>query len=235
MLEVSELNVFIGETEILKDISLHIEKGERIGVIGPNGHGKSTTLKTISGLFKPKKGGVKFEGESIVGLNPMKVVELGVTLVPEGGHLFPEMTVLENLLLGAYTAGAKKHKNENFDKVYSVFPKVKILNKQKCNSLSGGELRMVAVGRGIMTNPKLLMLDEPTLGLAPNLVEDMGEKLHEIGQMGTSVILADENIDLMADFAERVYFIENGKINMEGKTSDVLNSDYVKTTYLGIG
>ena len=235
MLEVSELNVFIGENEILKNISLYIEKGERIGVIGPNGHGKSTTLKTISGLFKPKKGEVKFEGESIVGLNPRKIVELGVTLVPEGGHLFPEMTVLENLLLGAYTPGAKKYRNENLDKVYSVFPKVNTLKKQKCNSLSGGELRMVAVGRGIMTNPKLLMLDEPTLGLAPNLVEDMGEKLHEIGKMGASVILADENIDLMADFAERVYFIENGKINMEGKTSDVLNSDYVKTTYLGIG
>ena len=235
MLEVKELNVFIGETEILKDISLYIQKGEKIGIIGPNGHGKSTTLKTISGLFEPKKGDITFESKSIVGSNPRKIVELGVTLVPEGGHLFPEMTVLENLLLGAYTTGAKKYKNENLDKVYSVFPKVKILVKQKCNSLSGGELRMVAVGRGIMTNPKLLMLDEPTLGLAPNLVEDMGEKLHEIGQMGTSVILADENIDLMADFAERVYFIENGKINMEGKTTDVLNSDYVKTTYLGLG
>lgn len=235
MLEVNELNVFIGETEILKNISLYIEKGEKIGIIGPNGHGKSTTLKTISGLFEPKKGDITFESESIVGSNPRKIVELGVTLVAEGGHLFPEMTVLENLLLGAYTTGAKKFKNENLDKVYSVFPKVKILVKQKCNSLSGGELRMVAVGRGIMTNPKLLMLDEPTLGLAPNLVEDMGEKLHEIGQMGTSVILADENIDLMADFAERVYFIENGKINIEGKTTDVLNSDYVKTTYLGLG
>lgn len=235
MLEVKELNVFIGETEIIKDISLYIQKGEKIGIIGPNGHGKSTTLKTISGLFEPKKGDITFESKSIVGSNPRKIVELGVTLVPEGGHLFPEMTVLENLLLGAYTTGAKKYKNENLDKVYSVFPKVKILVKQKCNSLSGGELRMVAVGRGIMTNPKLLMLDEPTLGLAPNLVEDMGEKLHEIGQMGTSVILADENIDLMADFAERVYFIENGKINMEGKTTDVLNSDYVKTTYLGLG
>jgi branched-chain amino acid transport system ATP-binding protein len=235
MLEVSDLNVFIGETEILKDISLSIAKGERIGVIGPNGHGKSTTLKTISGLFKPQKGLVNFEGESIVGLNPMKIVELGVTLVPEGGHLFPEMTVFENLLLGAYTGNAKKYKNENLEKVYSVFPKVETLKKQKCNSLSGGELRMVAVGRGIMTNPKLLMLDEPTLGLAPNLVEDMGEKLHEIGQMGTSVILADENIDLMADFAQRVYFIENGKINLEGETTEVLNSDYVKTTYLGLG
>lgn len=235
MLEVSDLNVFIGETEILKDISLSIAKGERIGVIGPNGHGKSTTLKTISGLFKPQKGLVNFEGKSIVGLNPMKIVELGITLVPEGGHLFPEMTVFENLLLGAYTVNAKKHKNENLEKVYSVFPKVETLKKQKCNSLSGGELRMVAVGRGIMTNPKLLMLDEPTLGLAPNLVEDMGEKLHEIGQMGTSVILADENIDLMADFAQRVYFIENGKINLEGETTDVLNSDYVKTTYLGLG
>lgn len=235
MLEVNELNVFIGETEILKNISLYIEKGEKIGIIGPNGHGKSTTLKTISGLFEPKKGDITFESKSIVGSNPRKIVELGVTLVAEGGHLFPEMTVLENLLLGAYTTGAKKYKNENLDKVYSVFPKVKILVKQKCNSLSGGELRMVAVGRGIMTNPKLLMLDEPTLGLAPNLVEDMGEKLHEIGQMGTSVILADENIDLMADFAERVYFIENGKINMEGKTTDVLDSDYVKATYLGLG
>ena len=166
-------------------------------------------------------------------LNPRNIVEKGIILVPEGGQLFPEMTVLENLLLGAYTRRASQHKNESLMSVYSLFPKLKSLNKQKVNSLSGGELRMVGVGRGLMSCPKVLMLDEPTLGLAPNLVEEMGNRLHEIESSGTSIILADENIDLMADFAERVYFVENGLIKLEGPTQDVLNSDYVKKTYLG--
>ena len=234
MLEVSHLKVFIGGNEILRDISLGVQIGEKVGIIGPNGHGKSTTLKTISGLFTPREGKVVFEGVSIMGFSPRWIVEQGISLVPEGGHLFMEMTVLENLLLGAYSPRASKRKSQNLEKVYSVFPKLRELQRQKCNSLSGGELRMASVGRGIMTSPKLLMLDEPTLGLAPNLVEDMGQKLSEIGKLGTSIILADENIDLMADFAQKVYFIENGDIRLEGGTLEVLGSDYVKKTYLGI-
>jgi len=234
VLEAVHLNVFMGEAEILRDISLVVNKGEKVGIIGPNGHGKSTTLKTIAGLFCPRRGRILFQGADITGFNPREIVRQGISLVPEGGHLFPEMTVLENLLLGAYTPEAALHVDENLEKVYSIFPKLRSLQRQKCNSLSGGELRMAAVGRGIMTSPKLLMLDEPTLGLAPNLVEDMGQKLPEIGRMGTSIILADENIDLMADFAERVYFIENGEIKLEGSAMDVLSSDYVKKTYLGM-
>jgi branched-chain amino acid transport system ATP-binding protein len=234
MLEVSNINVSIGETEILRSVSLRVHKGERVGIIGPNGHGKSTTLNTIAGLFKPKKGQISFEGRDIMGLAPRKIVECGVTLVPEGGHLFPEMSVMENLLLGAYTREATKHKKDSLEIVYSIFPKIKTLHKQKCNSLSGGELRMVAVGRGIMTYPKLLMLDEPTLGLAPNLVEDMGQKLYEIGELGTGVILADENIDLMSEFAKFVYFLENGEVNLSGETRQVLESEYIRKTYLGM-
>lgn len=233
MLEVKAINVFIGETEILRGVSLSVKENERIGIIGPNGHGKSTTLKTISGLYAPKKGQITFEGTTISDQNPRKIVELGVTLVPEGGHLFPEMTVFENLLLGAYTAKAKKRREESLETVHTLFPQLGLLHKSKCNSLSGGELRMLAVGRGLMTYPKLLMLDEPTLGLAPNLVEDLGKKLCEIGETGTSVILADENIDLMEQFAERVYFIENGTVTLEGDPSEVLGSEYVRETYLG--
>lgn len=172
-------------------------------------------------------------------------MEAGITLVPEGGHLFPEMTVFENLLLGAYTPEASRHKDESLDRVYSLFPKLKELHRQKCNSLSGGELRMAAVARGLMTYPKLLMLDEPTLGLAPNLVEAIGQKLYELvklhgkdggrtGDRDLSIILADENIDLMADVAERAYFIENGKIRLEGTTEEVLANEYVRKTYLGV-
>jgi len=245
MLEVRGINVFIGESEVLSQISLEVKTGERVGIIGPNGHGKSVTLKTISGLFKPKKGEILFDGKDLIHLNPREIVEAGITLVPEGGHLFPEMTVFENLLLGAYTPEARHRKDQSLERVYSLFPKLKELHRQKCNALSGGELRMAAVARGLMTYPRLLMLDEPTLGLAPNLVEAIGQKLYELvkgqgknhdplGARELSIILADENIDLMADVADRAYFIEDGKIRLEGGTKDVLENEYVRKTYLGI-
>jgi branched-chain amino acid transport system ATP-binding protein len=245
MLEVRGINVFIGESEVLSQISLEVKTGERVGIIGPNGHGKSVTLKTISGLFKPKRGEILFDGKDLIHLNPREIVEAGITLVPEGGHLFPEMTVFENLLLGAYTPEARRHKDQSLERVYNLFPKLKELHRQKCNALSGGELRMAAVARGLMTYPRLLMLDEPTLGLAPNLVEAIGQKLYELvkgqgknhdqpGDRELSLILADENIDLMADVAERAYFIEDGKIRLEGGTKDVLENEYVRKTYLGI-
>ena len=234
LLELDKIRVRLGEAEILKGINLNIGKGERIGIIGPNGHGKTTTMMTISGLHKPHEGSIRFDNRQINGLNPQKIVELGVILVPEGGHLFPDMTVHENLLMGAYPKRAAKHAKENLELVYNLFPKLKVLSKKKGNTLSGGERRMLAAGRGLMSAPALLMLDEPTLGLSPNLVEEMGMKLNEIGKMGTSVILADENMDLVSDFAERVYFLENGEIKLEGPTEEVLANDHVRKTYLGI-
>ncbi|MEB3100818.1 ABC transporter ATP-binding protein [Ferviditalea candida] len=234
MLEVKRVKVRLGETEVLRDISFHVETGERIGLIGPNGHGKTTAMKTISGIFKAMGGEILFEGQNILGRNPREIVELGIIHVPEGGHLFSDMTVYENLLMGAYPARAKADKKKNLELVYHIFPKLKLLSKNKSNGLSGGERRMLAVGRGLMSSPRLLMLDEPTLGVSPILVEEMGEKLHEIGQMGTSIILADENMDLISGFAERVYFIENGQIKVEGPTDEVLENEYVKKTYLGI-
>ena len=245
MLEIKKLSLSIGESSVLSEVSLEMKTGERVGIIGPNGHGKSVILKTVSGLFKPQKGTIRFEGTDLLRLSPREIVEAGITLVPEGGHLFPEMTVFENLLLGAYTPVAKRRKNESLERVYTLFPKLKELHRQKCNALSGGELRMAAVARGLMTCPKLLMLDEPTLGLAPNLVEAIGQKLSELvtGQQehtGTredqnlSIILADENIDLISDFASRAYFIENGRILLEGTTQTVLDQEYVRKTYLGI-
>ncbi len=234
MLEVSDLHVRLGETDILRGVNMTVGKGERIGLIGPNGHGKSTTMKTISGIHTPTRGKIQFKGKPIHGLSPQKIVELGIIHVPEGGHLFPDMTVLENLLLGAYPKRASKDKKENLERVYHIFPKLKILSKQKSNSLSGGERRMLAVGRGLMSSPEILILDEPTLGLSPLLVEEMGEKLNEIGRMGTSIILSDENMDLISGFAERVYFLENGEIKIEGPTDEVLDHEYVRKTYLGI-
>jgi len=234
LLELNNIKVRLGEAEILKGINLSLRKGERIGIIGPNGHGKTTAMMTVSGLHKPHEGSIMFKGTQVSNLSPQKIVELGVILVPEGGHLFPDMTVYENLLLGGYPARASKHVKENLDLVFTLFPKLKVLSRKKANTLSGGERRMLAVGRGLMSSPALLMLDEPTLGLSPNLVEEMGLKLNEIGKMGTSVILADENMDLVSGFAERVYFLENGEIKLEGPTHEVLSNDYVKKTYLGI-
>jgi branched-chain amino acid transport system ATP-binding protein len=191
-------------------------------------------MKTVSGIYSPTSGSITFLNKSIIGMSPQAIVELGIIHVPEGGHLFPDMSVLENLLLGAYPKRARGDKNKNLELVYHIFPKLKILSKSKSSGLSGGERRMLAVGRGLMSSPELLILDEPTLGVAPKLVEEMGDKLQEIGSLGTSIILADENIDLISDFSERVYFLENGEIKFEGTTDDVLDNDYVKKTYLGM-
>lgn len=234
MLEIRDLKVRLGESEILRGIHMNIAKGEKVGLIGPNGHGKSTTMKTVSGIYSPTSGSITFQNKSIIGMSPQAIVELGIIHVPEGGHLFADMTVLENLQLGAYTKRARHDKHKNLELVYHVFPKLKILSKSKSSGLSGGERRMLAVGRGLMSSPELLILDEPTLGVAPKLVEEMGDKLQEIGSLGTSIILADENIDLISDFAERVYFLENGEIKVEGPTEEVLDNDHVKKTYLGM-
>lgn len=234
MLEIRNLKVRLGESEILKGIDLKVGKGEKIGLIGPNGHGKSTVMKTISGIYSPKAGSITFFNNSIIGKSAQSIVELGIVHVPEGGHLFSDMTVLENLLLGAYPKRARKDRAKNLELVYHIFPKLKILNKSKSNELSGGERRMLAVGRGLMSSPELLILDEPTLGLSPKMVEEMGDKLQEIGSMGTSIILADENMDLISDFSERVYFLENGEITVKGSTEEVLGNEYVKKTFLGM-
>ena len=234
MLKVDNIRLRIGEIEILKGMSLEVGNQERIGIIGPNGHGKSTTMLSISGIWKPHEGAILFEGEDICGQSPQKIVESGIILVPEGGHLFPDMPVQENLLMGAYSKRASETLEEQLALVLELFPKLNILKDRKSNTLSGGELRMLAVGRGLMGRPKLLMLDEPTLGLQPNLVEEMGETLKRIGQLGTSVILSDENMDLVSAFAEKVYFIENGEVMLSGSTEVVLADPYVRKTYLGL-
>lgn len=234
MLKIDDIHLKIGEIDVLRGMSLEVEDKQRIGIIGPNGHGKSTTMMSISGMWKPHQGKIMFDGEDITGLNPQKIVEMGIILVPEGGHLFPDMTIYENLLMGAYSKRASKKQDEQLELVLSLFPKLEILKSRKANTLSGGELRMLAVGRGLMGSPKLLMLDEPTLGLQPNLVEEMGETLKKIGDLGTSVILSDENMDLVTAFADKVYFIENGVVMLSGPTKEVLADQYVKKTYLGL-
>ncbi len=234
MLKVDDIHLKIGEIDILRGLSLEVGDNQRIGIIGPNGHGKSTTMLSISGMWKPHQGKIMFDGVDITGLNPQKIVEMGIILVPEGGHLFPDMTIYENLLMGAYSKRASKKQDEQMELVLSLFPKLELLKSRKANTLSGGELRMLAVGRGLMGLPKLLMLDEPTLGLQPNLVEEMGETLKKIGNLGTSVILSDENMDLVSAFAEDVYFIENGEVMLSGPTQDVLADQYVRKTYLGL-
>lgn len=234
MLEVKHIDVFYGVFPALKDVSLRVKEEEIIGIFGPNGHGKSTILKTISGLLVPAKGEIWYKGQRIDRMHTDKIVDAGVTLVPEGKHLFPEMTVKENLLLGAYVSRAWKKRKESLKKVFEIFPRLKERQNQLCRTLSGGERQMCAIGRGLMSSGSLLMLDEPTLGLAPNLSLDIIRKIGEIKEnLGVSVILVEENVRFMTELSSRIYLIENGKVALEGYKEDILRNERVKEAYLG--
>lgn len=234
MLEVKHIDVFYGVFPALKDVSLRVKEEEIIGIFGPNGHGKSTILKTISGLLVPAKGEIWYKGQRIDRMHTDKIVDAGVTLVPEGKHLFPEMTVKENLLLGAYVSRAWKKRKESLKKVFKIFPRLKERQNQLCRTLSGGERQMCAIGRGLMSSGSLLMLDEPTLGLAPNLSLDIIRKIGEIKEnLGISVILVEENVRFMTELSSRIYLIENSKVALEGCKEDILRNERVKEAYLG--
>jgi len=234
MLEASNINVFYGAIQVLWDVSLKLEYGETVALIGPNGHGKTTILKTISGLLHPTTGYIKFNDKDISSFPPHKIVELGIIHAPQDLVLFPYMTVMENLLLGAYTKEAWKRRHENLKFVFEVFPRLNERKNQLASSLSGGERRMLTIGRALMSNVKLLLLDEPSSGLAPKLVKQVFEKIKELKErMKLSMIVAEQNVRYLPEIANRVYLIENGKVVLEGPTNKVLNSEYVKETYIG--
>jgi branched-chain amino acid transport system ATP-binding protein len=234
MLEVQDLNTFYGQYQALHDISITVGDGEFVIVLGPNGHGKSTLLKTICGLVSPKSGTITFNGEEIDGYSCPQIVDRGLVYVAEDRHLFPEMTVKENLLLGAYCRRARKAKAGNLEFVFELFPALKTLKDRAAGALSGGEARMVAIGRGLMSDASFIALDEPSVGLAPILVTEVFAKAREINANGKTILLVEQNLSEIIDCASRIYVMDEGRIVLEGSHQEVLANPEVKRIFLGL-
>ncbi len=234
MLSVNQIQVAYGDVQVLWDVSMNVQPKEFAALVGANGAGKSTTLNAISAILRPRSGTIEFNGKRIDRAPASQVVELGISQVPEGRRLFSEMTVLENLELGSFMAEAKRRRNETLDWVYNIFPRLRERRNQLAGTLSGGEQQMVAVGRGLMSRPRLLMLDEPSLGLAPLLVQEVFKALKRVNEEGVTIFLVEQNVKHTLTIATHAYVLENGRIVMEGKGTDLLNNSHVKKAYLGI-
>ena len=234
MLEINGLNVFYGEYQALFDIKVMVASGEIVSLLGANGAGKTTTINTVCGFIRPRAGTIQFEGDEIHQLSANKIVEKGLIQIPEERMLFPEMTVLENLQMGAYLSRAREKLAESLDWVYGLFPVLKTRQSQLAGTLSGGEQQMVAIGRGLMSMPRLLILDEPSLGLAPMLVAEVFQVIHKINQEGVAILLVEQNAHQSLKISNRAYLLENGSIAMGGKASELLETDYIRESYLGI-
>lgn len=233
MLKVQDVNVYYGNIQALKGVSMEINHGEIVTLIGANGAGKSTLLKTISGLIKPKKGEVQYEGQSIGGKAAQSIVKLGISHVPEGRRVFANMSVEENLQLGAFLRKDKEGIKQEMKRVYELFPRLLERQKQLSGTLSGGEQQMLAMGRALMAKPKLLLLDEPSMGLAPLLVKQIFNIIEEINKAGTTVLLVEQNANLALSIANRAYVVETGRIVLSGKASELTASEEIKNAYLG--
>jgi branched-chain amino acid transport system ATP-binding protein len=233
MLSVKNLEVAYGTVQVLWDISFDVPKGEIVALIGANGAGKTTTLKTLAGLLSAQGGEIALDGEPLNQARPMDIVRHGIALVPEGRLLFPDMSVLDNLLMGAY-ATPKAGREERLEKVFTIFPVAKERQKQMAGTLSGGEQQMVAIGRGLMANPRILMLDEPSLGLAPLMVEEVFRVVQEINADGVTVLLVEQNTHHTLKVAHRGYVVEAGRTVLSGTGGELLNNDEVRRAYLGL-
>lgn len=234
LLKVNNLIVSYGNMVALNGLSIHVDRSEVVGIFGPNGHGKTTLLKAISGLIKPKKGEIIFEGVDLKKVKPHEIVEMGLIHIPQGSRLFPELSVEENLMLGAYSKAAWIKRKENLEMVYNLFPSLNERRNKKCLTLSGGERQMTALGRGLMASAKMLMLDEPSLGLAPVIRQSLLKKIPEIIDLGVTMIIVEQNIVFASEFSNRLYLLEHGEISMEGSREEVISNDYVRKAYLGI-
>ena len=235
MLEVENLNVHYGAIHALKGISFHLEEGEIVALIGANGAGKSTTLNTISRLNKPTTGDIRYKGESLVEIPPQDIVTKGIVQVPEGRKIFPRMSVVENLEMGAYIFSDRQRIEADIEMVFGKFPRLRERRKQLGGTLSGGEQQMLAIGRGLMARPQLMLLDEPSMGLAPIIVEQIFDIIQEINHQGTSILLVEQNAQMALSIADRGYVFETGKIVLEGPADDLLEDPMVKEAYLGGG
>jgi branched-chain amino acid transport system ATP-binding protein len=234
LLEVRNIDVYYGDVQVVFDLSLKIEEGEVVSIIGGNGAGKSTLLRTISGLMQPARGEIAFESHPIHHLPPEDIVERGIVQVPEGRRLFTLMTVQDNLIVGAYNKRADGRKSETLNEVYTLFPRLNERLAQLAMTLSGGEQQMVAIGRGLMARPKLLMLDEPSLGLAPILIKNIFETVRKIADQGTTVLLVEQDVKHSLSLSDRGYVLEHGRTVMEGPARELLDNPHIKTAYLGL-
>lgn len=235
MLTVEQIDVSYGDLQVLRGVSLAIHRGEIVALVGSNGAGKTTTLRAISGLLRPRHGQIIFEGRRIDLLPPHQIVELGIVQVPEGRRLFPAMSVLENLELGAYNARARSEKNHRLDLVFSLFPRLAERRKQLAGTMSGGEQQMLAIGRALMTAPRLLMLDEPSLGLAPLVTTQILDTIKRLNhEYGTTILLVEQNVAHALAMAHRAYVIENGSILLEGTGQELARDPAVRRAYLGL-
>jgi len=232
MLIVDNINAYYGDLQALWGVSLQVDDGELVALVGPNGAGKTTTLKVITGLIKLASGSVNFDDNNLGKETVHKIVELGISLVPEGGRIFSGMSVLENLELGAFVPEARKVKDQSLKWVYEIFPRLEERQNQLAGTLSGGERQMLAIGRALMSKPKLLLLDEPSFGLAPILVQHIFEMIEEINKQGVTVLLVEQNVRAALELAQRAYVIENGRIVGEGKGDDLLSFESIRSAYL---
>jgi branched-chain amino acid transport system ATP-binding protein len=234
VLALSGVSAAYGSVPAVRDVSLVVGAGEAVGLLGANGAGKSTTLRAISGLVRPSSGTITFLGRNIASLPPYKVTELGIAHVPEGRQVFPEMTVTENLEIGAYIASAKAERSRTLDLVFTIFPVLAERRKQLAGTMSGGEQQMLAVGRGLMLKPRLLMLDEPSLGLAPVVTDATFQKIQEIHAMGTAILLVEQNVSRALALVQRAYVLESGKVILHGTSAELANNKQVQAAYLGL-
>lgn len=234
LLDVRGIDVFYGDVQVLWDLSFSVGRAEIVALIGANGAGKSTTLKTISGILRPRKGSITYEGETLSAVEPYRLVERGLVHVPEARRLFVEMSVEENLELGALRGEARKRREQTKEQVFTLFPRLKERRRQAAGTLSGGEQQMVAIARGLMGLPKLMMFDEPSLGLAPILVQEIFNVVKRIRDEGTTVLLVEQNVRQTLAIADRAYVLETGRVEREGKGQELLRDPHVKAAYLGL-
>jgi len=234
MLEISDIDTFYRKAQALWGVSLRVGEGEIVTLVGANGAGKTTLLNTISGSLRPASGYATFLGKKIAGLSPHAIVELGIAHVPEGGKPFPDMSVRENLEMGAYPCHAWKQKEETLKQIYQMFPRLKEREGQLARTLSGGEKQMLAMGRGLMSKPKLCLFDEPSYGLAPIILLELFRVIKSLREQGLTILLIEQNVRHSLEIADRAYVIENGRIVSEGKSKELLQSDHIKKAYLGL-
>lgn len=234
ILEIKKLNLFYGDAQALSNINIHVAKGELTAIVGGNGAGKTSLIRTITGVQKPQKGKILFEGKDITKLESHEIAELGVGHVPEGRQIFPTMTVLENLQVGGSLKRSRTHMKDNLERVFTFFPKLKERIDQLAGTLSGGEQQMLAIGRCLMAEPKIILFDEPSLGLAPIMVKEMFRLIDKLHQSGMTIVLVEQNVVASLEIASNAYVLENGEVTLNGDSKDLLHHEGVKKAYLGL-